>query len=83
MLGISTVPFAESVMRSQISIILIWKRHLLRLVHFLLVLVHELLVDLDLGRSESGRSNELQLGITDELASEPEEGLLEVVVGLG
>ena len=32
---------------------------------------------------ESGCSDEIELGVADEFSSEPEEGFLEVVVGLG
>ena len=67
----------------QISIILIGKRHGRSIVHLLLVLLHQLRVDLNLRRSQGRRSNELELRVADQLASEPEEGLLEVVVGLG
>jgi hypothetical protein len=48
-----------------------------------LVLGHELLVDDDLGRRKGGGGDKLERLVADELASEPEEGLLEVVVGLG
>lgn len=53
------------------------------LVHLLLILGKEILVDLGSGRSQSGGGNELKLGVANELAGEPQEGLLEVVVGLG
>jgi hypothetical protein len=38
---------------------------------------------MDFGRSESWRGDKLELGVADKLASEPEEGFLEVVVGFG
>ena len=36
-----------------------------------------------LGRRESGHGDELEVGITDQFPGQPEEGFLEVVVGLG
>ena len=36
-----------------------------------------------LGRSEGGHGDEFEVGITDQLPGQPEEGFLEVVVGLG
>lgn len=59
------------------------QRHGGGLVHLLAVLLQELLVDLGSRGSQSGSSNELKLRISDKLAGEPEERLLEVVVGLG
>lgn len=44
---------------------------------------HEVRVDLHLGRSKSGGGDEFKVGVSDELAGEPEERSLEVVVGLG
>ena len=41
------------------------------------------MVDLDLRRCKSGSSDKFELGVADQLPSQPEEGLLEVVVGLG
>ena len=43
-----------------------------------LVLGHQVGVNLDLGRRERGRGDELEGGVADELAGEPEEGALEV-----
>merc|ERR1719198_2461434 len=40
-------------------------------------------VDGHLGRLERRRLDKGEVGVADELAREPEEGLLEVVVGLG
>lgn len=54
-----------------------------RLVELGLVLSHEVRVDLDFRRSERGRGNELEVRVADELAREPEERSLEVVVRLG
>ena len=36
-----------------------------------------------LGRREGGHGDELEVGVTDQLPGQPEEGFLEVVVGLG
>jgi hypothetical protein len=67
----------------QISIILVRQRHGGSVLHLFLVLGHQLGVDLDLRRRESWRGDELERGVADQLASEPEERLLEIVVGLG
>ena len=48
-----------------------------------MVLFKLCLVDLDLRRSKSGSSNELELRIANEFSCQPEKGLFEVVVGLG
>jgi len=48
-----------------------------------LELLMELVVNNDLGGLECGGGGELEVGVSDELAGEPEEGLLEVVVALG
>ena len=40
-------------------------------------------VHLNLGRQESGHGHELEVGVSDQLSGEPQEGLLEVVVRLG
>lgn len=53
------------------------------MLHFLLIFVHELGVDLDLWWSEGWGGDELEGWVADQLSGEPEEGLLEVVVGLG
>ena len=53
------------------------------IVHLLLVLGQESLVNLGGGRSQGRGGNELQSGVANELAGQPQEGLLEVVVGLG
>ena len=37
---------------------------------------------MDLGRGKGGGGNELEALVANELAGEPEEGLLEVVLGL-
>jgi len=67
----------------QIGIILIWKRHLGSIVHLLLVLGEQLSVN-SCGRwGKGGGGNKFKSGVSDQLAGQPEEGLLEVVVGLG
>lgn len=48
-----------------------------------LVAGHEGRVDLDLGRCERGRGDKLEVRVADELAREPEERSLKVVVRLG
>jgi hypothetical protein len=67
----------------QISIIFVRKREGSSLVHLVLVLGHEGLVNLNLRRSKSGRSDKLEGRVADELSSKPEERFLKVVVGLG
>ena len=46
-----------------------------------LVLGHQVGVNLHLGRGKGGRGDELEGGVADELAGEPEEGALEVELG--
>ncbi len=70
-------------LRLQIRVLLIWQRHGGSLSHLLVVLIHELLVDLNLRRSESNFSDKLQSLVANQLACQPQEGLLEVVVRLG
>ena len=48
-----------------------------------MVLVELFLTNLDLGWCKRGCSNEFELRIADKFSCQPEEGLLEVVVGLG
>lgn len=69
--------------RLQVWVLLVRQRHGSRFGHFLLVLIEQFLVDLDLRRSESGRGDELQLRVADQFTGQPEERLLKVVVGLG
>jgi hypothetical protein len=66
-----------------VIVILTRKGHGGGLVHLLLVLLEKSLVDLGGGGSKSGGGNKFQSSVSNELACEPEEGLLEVVVGLG
>lgn len=73
----------SGVPRTHISILLIWQRRSSGLLQLGLVLVHQSRVDLDLGRRQSWGSDELERLVADELACEPQERLLEVVVGLG
>jgi len=70
-------------MRLKVGILLIGQRHLGGGVHLLLVLEKNGLVDLDLWGSKGGCGDKLELSVADELPCEPEERLLEVVVGLG
>lgn len=64
----------------QVGIILIGQGHLGGILHLLLVLLENSLVNLDLRRSQSRGSNELQGLVTNKLPGEPEERLLKVVV---
>ncbi len=67
----------------QVLVVVVGKDGVLRLDHVLLQLSLPLLVHLDLGWGEGGHGDKLQIGVADQLASQPEEGLLEVVVRLG
>lgn len=69
--------------RLQIWIILIRQGHPRRILHLLIILLQQRLIDLHRRRRERDPSHEIQPGVADELAREPQEGLLEVVVGLG
>jgi len=51
--------------------------------HLSLVLVHKSHIDSNLSRLKGRILGELQLVVAGELTSEPEEGLLELIVGLG
>lgn len=51
--------------------------------HLVVVLLHQLSIDLDLSGGEGRSSNEIQVGVTNQLTSQPKERLLKVVVGLG
>lgn len=70
-------------MGQNIRIIFIRQRVLGSLLHLLVVSLQEGVVDGDLRWGQCWGSNELKAGVTDELSSQPQEGLLEVVVGLG
>lgn len=67
----------------KVSIILIGKRHGVGLLEILLHGLHDLGVDGGLGGSQGGGGDKLQRGVSGELSSQPQEGLLKVVVGLG
>lgn len=67
----------------QVLVVVVGEDGVLRLDHVLLQLSLPLLVHLDLGWGEGGHGDKLQIGVADQLASQPEEGLLEVVVRLG
>ena len=64
----------------QIRIFFVRQRHGGCLRHLLVVLIHQLLVDLNLGRSKGDFSDKLQSLVTDKLAGEPQERFLKVVV---
>lgn len=51
--------------------------------HLLLVGIHETGINGNFGRSKGGSSNQLQVGVTSQLAGQPDEGLLKVVIALG
>jgi hypothetical protein len=85
----------------QVGIILVWKRHVAGILHLLVVLLEEGLVDLDSWWGQSWCSDELLLivscyshltieristyqgWVANQLSSQPQEWLLEVVVRLG
>jgi len=48
-----------------------------------LILLHQMLVNGDLSRGQSGSSDKLQGGVSNKFPCQPQEGLLEVVVRLG
>ena len=73
----------QSVSALQIGIILIWEWGVGSLVEIGLVLVEEGLVDGDFWWSKSWGSDELEPWVAHKLAGQPQEWLLEVVVGLG
>ena len=72
-----------SIVRLQVWVLLVGKRHSRGFGHFFLVLVEQLLVDLDLGWCKSWSSDEFKLRVADQFAGQPQERLLEVVVRLG
>ena len=69
--------------RLQIRIVLIWQRHPRRILHLLIILLQQRLIDLDGRRRQRHARNELQPGIPHELPREPQERFLEVVIGFG
>lgn len=68
---------------TQSSYLLIGQRHLGGLLHFHLILAHEIRIHLDFGGTQGRGLNKGQVRDTSELASQPQEGLLKVVVTLG
>lgn len=66
--------------KTHISVLLIRQGGGARLLQLGLVLLHQRRVDLHLGRGEGGGSDKLERRVADELAREPEEGLLKVVL---
>jgi len=67
----------------EIGVVLVRERHLGGVLHFLLVLLQQGLVDSGGWRGKSRSSNEFQSWVANELTCQPQERLLEVVVGLG
>jgi hypothetical protein len=83
----------------QIGIVFVWKWHLCSILHFFLVLLQQSLVDSGGRRSKGRSCNEFlkivspeqsdkwkftnQSRIANKLACQPEERLLEVIIGLG
>ena len=67
---------AECPRRLKVGILLVWQRHVGRVLHLLLVLLQHLLINLDFGRGEGRCGNKVQRLVTDELASEPAESSL-------
>lgn len=70
-------------MGQNVRIIFIRQRVLGSFLHLLVVSLQKGVVDGDLRWGQCWGSNELKAGVADELSSQPQEGLLEVVVGLG
>ena len=64
-------------------LVILWQSGLLGLFVFLFDLLLELWVHLDLWGQQSGHRNKLQVGVSNQLAGQPQERLLKVVVGLG
>jgi len=60
-------PLPVNVTALQVGFVFIWQRHECSILHLLLVLSDELLVDLDLRWCKSGCSNEDQALVADEL----------------
>lgn len=56
-----------------------WRTHSLKL---LVVLLHKLCIDLNFRRSKGRGGDKVEAWVANELSGEPQEGLLEVVVGL-
>jgi len=62
---------SQDLLRLQVGVIFIGKRHVGSVLHFFLVLLENFLVNLDLRRSKRRSSNEFQRLVADEFASEP------------
>lgn len=77
-----TCAYRGTISHLQVGVVLIGEGHSGGGVHLLLVLGEEGLVDLDLRGREGEAGDELKGLVADEFPGEPEEGLLEVVVGL-
>lgn len=67
----------------QVFIVVVGQGHVLRLDHVLLQLALPFLVHLHLWGRQRGHGRKLEVRVADQLAGEPEEGLLKVVVRLG
>jgi hypothetical protein len=57
--------------RLQVWVLFVRKWHIGSILHLLLVLLEHFLVDLDFRRSKSGRSDEFERLVADELPGEP------------
>lgn len=66
----------------QVLVVFIWQRHSSSLGHLLLVRVQSGLVDCNLRWCQSWGCDELKSAVSDQFSGQPEEWLLEVVVGL-
>jgi hypothetical protein len=66
-----------------LRIILIRQGLLRGSIHFVLILLKEILINGNLWRCQGRRCDKLQGRVANKLTSEPQEGLLEVVVRLG
>lgn len=73
---------ARSIRTLQVLVFL-GQRGLLSLLQILLDLDLPFLVHLDLWRQQRRHGDKLEIRVADQLASQPQERLLEVVVGLG
>lgn len=67
----------------QIGILLIRQRHGCSLLHLLLISIHKLSINLHLRRCKGRSCNKLKSRVSNKLSSEPQKGLLKVVVGFG
>lgn len=81
-MAFSTLTLARSARTLQV-LILLGQRGLLGLLQILLDLDLPFLVHLDLWRQQRRHGDKLEVRVADQLAGQPQERLLEVVVGLG